>query len=393
MKESKESESKESKDKYNPKAQVRRPPLWKTALKPWPWLEITTLSTLCVIAYIGWVLISPLFEPSSLPQAMSPTKVAGWISGFFFISFAIGFIGTLCGIGGGVMWSPLCLAFTPLNSVVVRAQGLIVAMFNGLVACGPTFRSGLAPLRLVLFTLITNGAGAFVGAVGAIFVAARFGVTGEALVRLTLGLIVWLFCAYFLFGGKKVEWPEVTKVDRFTRFFRLPVPYYEPSLDKVMNYELKRGHLNAFVVFLVGLTGGFFGMGGGWALIPALNMIMGCPLKIAAGVSMGALGFSSCISVWPYLLKGALIPIFAAPLLVGQVFGGVLGAFVLVRVRAFFVRFILIGVLLFTGFGLVTKGMEMLNIIKIPDLIRIGFMGLCVLFTLYLVQRHLKGKE
>jgi hypothetical protein len=60
---------------------------------------------------------------------------------------------------------------------------------------------------------------------------------------------------------------------------------------------------------------------------------------------------------------GAIIPLFAAPWLVGQVLGGLLGALILIRVKAGFVRYLLIGFMFFACFGLLTKGLNMLGVI------------------------------
>ncbi|MFC1954155.1 sulfite exporter TauE/SafE family protein, partial [Chloroflexota bacterium] len=117
----------------------------------------------------------------------------------------------------------------------------------------------------------------------------------------------------------------------------------------------------------VGLVSGFFGLGGGWAAVPALNVIMGVPLKVAAACSGVLLGVGSCTGVWPYLLSGAIIPLFAAPWLVGQVLGGLAGSMLLIRVKAAFVRFILIGLLFFSAYSLITKGLHGFEIIgEIP---------------------------
>jgi len=94
-----------------------------------------------------------------------------------------------------------------------------------------------------------------------------------------------------------------------------------------------------------------------------MNMIMGVPLKVAAACSGVLLGMGDCIAVWPYLLKGAIIPLFVAPWLVGQVLGGITGAHLLIKIKAGFVRFILIGLLFFTSFALITKGLYKLDVI------------------------------
>jgi len=103
-----------------------------------------------------------------------------------------------------------------------------------------------------------------------------------------------------------------------------------------------------------------------------MNLIMGVPLKVAAACSGILIGMGDCISVWPYLLAGAIIPLFAALWLVGQVLGGIIGAQILIRVRAGSIRLILIGILLFSSFGLVTKGLTTLGYIaRLPGLVHI----------------------
>ena len=56
----------------------------------------------------------------------------------------------------------------------------------------------------------------------------------------------------------------------------------------------------------------------------------------------------------------------AAPWLVGQVLGGIVGAYILIRARASSVRFILIGILVFSSFGLIAKGLKTLG--YMPDI-------------------------
>jgi uncharacterized protein len=163
---------------------------------------------------------------------------------------------------------------------------------------------------------------------------------------------------YFIFGGRKIEWPQVDKSDKFTEMLQLRQPYYEPSLNKVVDYGLKRSLWACFCIVGVGLLSGFFGLGAGWAIVPAQNLVMGVPLKVAAANSGVLLGMGDCIAVWPYIMKGAIIPIFAAPWLVGQVLGGLLGAIVLIQVKAGFVRYLLIGFMIFSCWGLVTRGLS-----------------------------------
>ena len=326
-----------------------------------PWLEVIVMLSVLTISYIGLALIT--WGAEVPPGGMSGKAIWGWLFGFFFLSFAIALVAVIGGIGGGVLFTPFMLAFTSVDSLIIRATGLIVAMFSGLVSTGPFMRRGLANLRICIFCAAAYGVGAFGGAQGAIYVAKHLGDTGEGVVRLALGLILLSLAIYFIVGGKKIEWPEVKRVDNFTKRLRLSQPYYEESLKKVVDYPLTRAGWVIAAIIGVGLLSGFFGLGAGWAIVPAQNVIMAVPLKVAAANSGVLLGMGDCVAVWPYLLMGAIIPLFAAPWLVGQVLGGLLGALILIRVKAGFVRFLLIGFMFFACFGLLTKGLGMLGVI------------------------------
>jgi len=63
---------------------------------------------------------------------------------------------------------------------------------------------------------------------------------GEAFIRGALGIIVIGIGALFIFLGGKTEYPDVTKVDGFTKRLNLPMPYWEASLGKVINYKVTR---------------------------------------------------------------------------------------------------------------------------------------------------------
>jgi uncharacterized membrane protein YfcA len=326
-----------------------------------PWIEIIVMVAVLILSYIGLALIG--FAAETPPGGMSGGAIWGWLFGFFFLSFAIALVAVIGGIGGGVLFTPFMLAFTSVDSLIVRATGLIVAMFSGLVSTGPFMKQGLANLRICIFCAAAYGVGAFTGAQGAIYVAKHLGATGEGLVRLALGVILASLAVYFVVGGKKIEWPEVKRVDGFTKWLKLSQPYYEQSLGKVIDYPLTRAAWVVAAIVGVGMLSGFFGLGAGWAIVPAQNMIMAVPLKVAAANSGVLLGMGDCIGVWPYLLMGAIVPVFAAPWLVGQVLGGLLGALILIRVKAGFVRFLLIGFMFFACFGLLTKGLNMLGVI------------------------------
>jgi uncharacterized membrane protein YfcA len=355
-----------------------------------PYIEILIMVVVLALSFLGMMLIAGGMETPH--GGMNIWTIIGILFGSFLLSFCIALLAVMGGIGGGVLFTPIMLAFTTVDSLVVRATGLIVAMFSGLISTGPFMKRGLSNLKLCIMSATAYGIGAFTGAQGALIVAKHLGATGEGLVRMSLGGIILTLACYFIWGGQKIEWPEVKKVDKFTRWLNITQPYYEESLGQVVDYTLTRAWLLMIVVTLVGMLSGFFGLGAGWAIVPALNLVMAVPLKVAAACSGVLLGMGDCVAVWPYLLAGAIIPLFAAPWLVGQVLGGLVGAYVLLKIKAGFIRVILIGVMFFTAFGLVTKGLRVLG--AIPDiplwLNGLVFLG-CVSFVILALMGLMPG--
>ena len=331
-----------------------------------PTLEIIIMVSSVVLAYFGLSILSAV--PQEFDANSMPTSTVSWIIfAFFMLSVAIALISVIAGIGGGVIFTPVMLAFTGVNSVIVRGTGLIVAMFSGLISTGIFIKKGLCNYRLSIVMLIAQSVGALLGATAAIAVAENSGDLGEGLMRVALGLILVGLAIYFFVGGNKLNNPVVDKVDPFTAKLGFESKYYEESEGKEYSYKAKNAPLGIILIFIVGLIGGFFGLGGGWAITPVLNMGMGLPLKVAAANSGVILGLANCVSVWKYAFNGSIIPLFVLPWLSGQVIGGFIGSYALAKIKVKTVRTLLIGIMFFTAFGLVTKGFALLNLMANPS--------------------------
>jgi len=326
--------------------------------------ELSLLIFGTVIIYIAMGLLSQLNDTNVL------TADGAWmlIVGSFLMSFVIAIVAVLGGVGGGVLFTPVMLGFTSIDSLLVRSTGLVVAMFSGLVSSGPFMRKGLADIRIVFYCAIPIIIGAMLGAQVAISMADSMGAEGDAIVRLLLGLILVFIAVMFIMGGAKNEYPKRKFIDRISEKMNLKSAYYEESLGKNIYYQAIRVLPGGFLFLIVGFTGGFFGLGGGWAVVPVLNLVMTVPLKVSAASSGVLLAMGNAAAIWPYIMKGALIASFAAPWMLGQVIGGIIGAHVLSKINAGFVRNILIVLLLMTSVKLISRGIEGFFGVDIPIL-------------------------
>jgi uncharacterized membrane protein YfcA len=197
------------------------------------------------------------------------------------------------------------------------------------------------------------------GALLAGYVQSTAGESGEAVIRLVLGALVMAIALLLLLGGKSIEYPEVTKVDKFTEKLSLGMSYWEASLDKVVRYKVKRAPVGIVLFCIVGLVSGLFGMGAGWATVPVLNLLMLAPLKVAATSSSVLIGIGDTAAVWPYFNAGGIFPLVAVPCTVGMIIGATIGSRIMLRIRPSFVRWVIIAAMLGSGIKLVYDGVSL----------------------------------
>lgn len=324
--------------------------------------ELTVLIILTIVAYA----IMGMFSQITGTEVLSAWSAWGIIVVSFLLSLIIAIIAVLGGVGGGVIFTPIMLGFTSVDTLLVRSTGLVVAMFSGLVSSGPFMRKGLADVRLVFYCAIPIIIGAIAGSKVAISMAENMGETGDAIVRLLLGCVLVFIAVMFILGGSRTEYPKPKKIDKISQMMNIKSEYWEESLGKTVKYQPNKILLGGILFFVVGFTGGFFGLGGGWAVVPVLNLVMSVPLKVSAASSGVLLAIGNAAAIWPYIVTGALIAVIAAPWMIGQVIGGILGAHILAKIKAGFVRNILIVLLLLTSIKLLSRGIEGLFGIDIP---------------------------
>ncbi|MGH8689610.1 MAG: sulfite exporter TauE/SafE family protein, partial [Burkholderiales bacterium] len=90
-----------------------------------------------------------------------------WPLALFALTYLLGVVAVVAGIGGGVLFVPIVGSFFPFHLDFVRGAGLVLAL-SGALSAGPALlREGLASLRLAmplaLVGSITSIGGALLG--------------------------------------------------------------------------------------------------------------------------------------------------------------------------------------------------------------------------------------
>ena len=138
---------------------------------------------------------------------------------------------------------------------------------------------------------------------------------------------------------------------------RLHGVFVDGATGRRVDWQVHRTPQGLAVFLVIGVLAGMFGIGAGWANVPALNLLMGAPLKVSAGTSGLVLSLVDSSAAWVYVNKGAVLPMIAVPSVVGMMLGAKIGARLLNVLKASVIRRMVIAVLLFAGLRALLKGL------------------------------------
>jgi uncharacterized membrane protein YfcA len=280
-------------------------------------------------------------------------SVAWWVwpLALLVLTFFMGILAAMGGIGGGVLYVPVVSAFFPFHFDFVRGAGLLVAL-SGALAAGPGFlRMNLASLRLAMPL-------ALMASTFAIFGAQAGQVIPVHIVRTAMGFTI-LGIVVLMATAKKSTFPEVPESDRLSSILGICGIFTEASLGKTINWKVHRTFTSLILFMFIGFAAGMFGLGAGWANVPTLNLVMGAPLKISVATSKFLLSITDTSAAWVYINAGAVIPMMIVPSIVGIMAGSFIGVRILRVAKPTFVKWIVIGLLLFCGLQQVAQGLDL----------------------------------
>ena len=303
--------------------------------------------TLTALALLLLLPIPVHAGPSVLPAM--PLAWWFWPLALFVTCFFIGIVAVPAGIGGGTLFVPIIGGFFPFHLDFVRGAGLMVALASSLAAGPMLLRGGLASLRLglplALLASISSIAGALLGLA-----------LPAAAVETALGLIV-LGIVVLMLMSRKSEYPDVAQPDRLSSALGIHGIFIDGASGRAIDWQVHRTPTGLLLFLLIGVVGGMFGIGAGWANMPVLNLLMGVPLKVSAGTSGLVLSLASSSAAWVYLNRGAVLPMIVVPSVVGMMLGARIGARLLHVLKGSDIRKIVIALLLFAGIRALLKGL------------------------------------
>jgi uncharacterized protein len=265
------------------------------------------------------------------------------------IGFLSAFIGSIAGLGGGIIFVPAILImaqffdqFSWATPQAIVGMSLLVMIFTGLSSTFAYIRYKRVDLKSGAIFLIGSIPGSLFG------VWINRYIEGESF-KMYFGILM-LFISVMFFIRKKLTTSRfANRTKGFQRVFT--------HKGETFTYSYPIPFALA-IAFIVGTCSGLFGIGGGSLMVPTMILLFGFPAHIAAPTSMFMIFISSSISSIAHISLGHIVWEYALFFIPGAWIGGTVGAKVSQKMKNNTIEWVLRILIILVGINLIWEGLS-----------------------------------
>lgn len=262
------------------------------------------------------------------------------------IGLAAGTVGSLIGLGGGIIIVPMLLnidhflsAFSTVPIHVAVGTSLITIVFSSLSSTLSYHKQKRIDYKSGILFLIGSIPGSLLGTyINSLLNTERF----------TLFFGIFLICiSAFLFVSSKLN-------KKSKEVHRGIIRTYTNDEGEAYTYSYSLP-LAISLSICIGIISGLFGIGGGILLVPMMAFLFGFPPQLAVATSMFVVMFTTLGSSISYITLGEVNFYYILLLIPGAWFGGKIGAYINQKLKTETIALILRLVVLFYGIKLIIE--------------------------------------
>jgi uncharacterized protein len=266
------------------------------------------------------------------------------------ISFVAGVLGSLLGLGGGMIVVPALTLLLGIDIRLAIGASIISVIATSSGAAAAYVRDRLANLRVAMFLELGTTAGAITGA----WVA---GVLHPRWLFVLFGAILGSSALAMVRPRRSIVPPHHGET-RLARRLRLHSSYFDDSRGSEVVYEPTRPMLGLTLMYFAGIVSGLLGIGSGALKVPAMDLAMELPIKVSTATSNFMIGVTAAASAGLYFSRGQIDPFIAAPVALGVLMGAFTGSRLLSRVSSRALRMTFVIVLVLVSVQMLVKGVR-----------------------------------
>lgn len=276
---------------------------------------------------------------------------------FMLIAVFAGFLGSLVGLGGGIIITPALTILFGFDIKYAIGASIVAVIATSSGSAIAFVKDHVSNMRVGMLLEVFTTAGGVVGALMA-------GVFSSKLLYIFFSLILlnsfygMLKKTGLITKLKKEE--ENVENDKYADKYKLNSTYYDKATGETVKYNVTNVPQGSLVMFGAGFASGLLGIGSGAFKVVALDTYMKLPIKVSTTTSNFMMGVTATASALIYFFNGTINPVVAAPIAIGTLIGSRTGAKVMQRLDAKYIRYIFLPILLFTIINMFLKGLGVL---------------------------------
>ena len=261
-------------------------------------------------------------------------------------AFLAGFLGSLTGLGGGVVIVPLLTLVFGVDIRYAIGTSLISVIATSSGAAAAFVKEGYSNIRIGMFLEIATTLGALVGA----FLA---GWLSTEVIAVIFGIV--LIYSSYLSSRPKPDHIEVDQPDRLAGRLKMDGSYPTPQGPR--SYYVHAVPAGFGLMSVAGALSGLLGIGSGAVKVLAMDQLMRMPFKVSTTTSNFMIGVTAAASAGVYLNRGYIDPGLAMPVMLGVLAGSLIGARVLMHAKTRVLRIVFSLVILVLGIEMIFNGL------------------------------------
>src|SRR5215470_7759635 len=269
---------------------------------------------------------------------MNTLEFSAWI---FSSSILAGLLGSLTGLGGGVVIVPVLTLLFHIDIRYAIGASLVSVIATSSGAAAAYVREGFSNVRVGMFLEIATTIGALIGA----YLTA---VVSTNAIGLIFGVVL-LYSAYAALRGH----PDAVRQQANPIALKLNLQGTYPGPNGTTSYIAQNVPAGFSLMFVAGTLSGLLGIGSGAVKVLAMDRAMRLPFKVSTTTSNFMIGVTAAASAGIYLSRGYISPGLAMPVMLGVLAGSLVGSKVLVHAQVKTLRIVFAVVIVALGMEMV----------------------------------------
>jgi hypothetical protein len=257
----------------------------------------------------------------------------------FAVALGASALGGMLGMASGVFVVPILTLFGRLDIRTAIAASIVSVIACSCGSAAPFLKERLTNIRLALVLETATTLGALTGVV-------LTGLISTPILYVVFAAILALSAIQMLSRRETSAAAPGPPAPNRGSAWRLSASYPNRDLGRDVAYHVERLPLGLALMYAAGLVSALLGIGSGVLKIPAMDTALRLPIKVSSATSNFMIGVTGAASACAYFVRGDIRPGVAGPIVLGSVLGALLGARVLMAVRAARLRWLFAGVLI-----------------------------------------------